>query len=163
VDENGKPKELGTCNLLTREQVILPETYFEGTGEEFSIGDGWEWIAVEGLFFNIKEPLVAGKTYSVTIDGTVYNLTAREPDETYLSDDEVELAIEELFEIRYFGYSEYHETFNIYFYPEFWEEWGEDGPLMQSVSIGIEVPATIKNEYLDMGAIVAAVKAQLGM
>jgi hypothetical protein len=138
-------------------KTIFPETYFKGTGEEFSKGEGWQWFAPEGLFFNIKEPLVAGKTYSVTIDGTVYNLTARKPDETSYSDDEVWLAVEGLFSICYFSYDSYWENFNTNFYPEFWTEYGEDGPLMQSVTIGIEASATIKNEYLDMDAIVAAV------
>lgn len=154
-------------DILTEGGEIFPTTHYEGTGEEGSTGDGWEWNGMEGgLWFNIEEPLVKGKTYSVTIDGERYTAVAEEG--MYVDDCQtLDLIVSEKFLIYYFVDEEYVEGFNAVIWPTWKEnedaEWGEDGMLMPSFSFGIEAPTTIKNEYLDMGAIVAAVKAELDM
>lgn len=142
-------------DILDEGRTIFPVTYFEGTGEEFSTGEGWEWDCGEGLFFNIEEPLVEGKTYSVIVDGVRYTAVAKKHEVFVPS---LALEVSGMFRMYYYlvGMPGF-ETFNTSIYPYFWTEEGDTGLLMQSVSIGIEASATIKNEYLDMDAIVAAV------
>ena len=146
-------------DILTEGVVIFPTTHYEGTGEEFSRGDGWKWD-IEGLWFNIEEPLVEGKTYSVTVNGKRYTAVAE--DDMYGDYPVLTLRFWEYACIHYFTDEEQEEGFNSVFWPdvlEGFDEWGDDGILMPSFTLGIEAPTIIKNEYLDMGAIVAAVKA----
>ena len=71
VDDNGKPTEWETIDLLTSDSDILPETLIS----DETVGGEWA-IMADGYRFNLSKPLVAGNTYKVIINGKEYTNTA---------------------------------------------------------------------------------------